>query len=90
MDRLVNMFIDFAELRALNRQIMTMKDWLKQVEKFLDYTDQQILQHAGQISHGMAIAKASEEYEKYRVDQNRQYLSDFDRELIKYLKGKEE
>ena len=90
LDRLVNMFIDFAELRALNRQIMTMKDWLKQVEKFLDYTDQQILQHAGQISHGMAIAKASEEYEKYRVDQNRQYLSDFDRELIKYLKGKEE
>jgi hypothetical protein len=41
LDRLVNMFIDFAELRALNRQVMTMKDWLKQVEKFLNYTDQQ-------------------------------------------------
>jgi hypothetical protein len=40
LDRLVNMFIDFAELRVLNRQIMTMKDWLKQIEKFLSYTDQ--------------------------------------------------
>ena len=87
LDRLVNMFVDFAELRALNRQIMTMKDWLKQVEKFLNYTDQQILRHAGQISHAMAVAKASEEYEKYRVQQNREYLSDFDRVLAKYLKG---
>lgn len=90
LDRLMNMFIDFAELRALNRQLMTMKDWLRQVEKFLDYTDQQILQDAGQISHAMAIAKASEEYEKYRVQQNREYLSDFDHAFIKYLKGKGE
>jgi hypothetical protein len=87
LDRLVNMFIDFAELRALNRQVMTMKDWLNQVEKFLNFTDQQILRHAGQISHDMAIAKASEEYEKYRVYQNREYLSDFDRALAKYLQG---
>jgi hypothetical protein len=81
------MFIDFAELRALNRQVMTMKDWLKQVEKFLNYTDQQILRHAGQISHDMAVAKAAEEYEKYRVQQNREYISDFDLVLAKYLKG---
>src|SRR3990167_427306 len=90
LDRLVNMFIDFAELRALNQQLMTMKDWLKQVEKFLDYTDQQILRHDGQISHAMAVAKANEEYEKYRVQQNREYLSDFDLVLVKYLKGKGE
>lgn len=90
LDRLVNMFIDFAELRALNRQVMTMKDWLQQVKKFLGYTDQQILRHAGQISHAMAVAKANEEYEKFRVDQSQQYLSDFDHVLIKYLKGKEE
>ena len=84
------MFIDFAELKALNSQVMTMKDWLKQVEKFLNLTDQQILRHAGQISHAMAVAKANEEYEKYRVQQNHEYLSDFDRVLIKYLKGTEE
>ena len=90
LDRLVTMFIDFAELRALDRQVMTMKDWLHQVEKFLNYTDQQILRHAGQISHGMAIAKASEEYEKYRVHQNREYLSDFDHAFAKYLQGSKE
>ncbi len=89
LNRLVNMFIDFAELRALNQQTMTMKDWLKQVEKFLAYTDQQFLQHAGQISHAMAVAKANEEYEKYRTDQNQHYLSDFDREMVRYLKENE-
>jgi hypothetical protein len=87
LDRLVNMFIDFAELRALNRQVMTMRDWLKQIEKFLNFTDQQILRHAGQISHKMAYAKADEEYEKYRIQQDTEYLSDFDRELARYLKG---
>lgn len=80
------MFIDFAELRALNRQVMTMKDWLKQIEKFMNLTDQQILRHAGKISHDMAIAKAIEEYEKYRIHQNSEYLSDFDLAFAKYLK----
>jgi len=89
LDRLVVMFIDFAELRALNRQAMTMKDWLKQVEKFLNLTDQQILRHAGQISHEMAFEKAAKEYEKYRIDQDQKYLSDFDRALAKYLKGEQ-
>ena len=89
LDLLVNMFIDFAELRALNRHIMNMKDWLKQMEKFLNYTDQQILRHAGQISHSMAIVKAEEEYEKYRIQRDKEYLSDFDRELVRYLKGKD-
>lgn len=90
LNRLVSMFIDFAELRALNQQVMTMKDWLKQVEKFLNFTDQQILRNAGKISHDMAIAKAGEEYEKYRIFQNREYQSDFDRAFVKYLKGSHE
>ncbi len=87
LNRLVTMFIDFAELRALDQQLMTMRDWLKQVERFLNFTDQQILQHAGKISHDMAIAKATEEYEKYRIQQNREYISDFDHVFAKYLKG---
>jgi hypothetical protein len=87
LSRLVSMFIDFAELRALNRQIMTMKDWLAQVRKFLEYTDQQILQSAGRISHEMAIAKAHEEYAKFRVKQDREYLSDFDQAFKRYLAG---
>ncbi|MBF0495383.1 MAG: virulence RhuM family protein, partial [Deltaproteobacteria bacterium] len=89
LNRLVTMFIDFAELRALNHQIMTMKDWLTQVERFLNFTDQQILRHAGKISHEMAIAKAHEEYEKFRIKQDREYLSDFDQTFARYLKGED-
>jgi hypothetical protein len=87
LNRLVTLFIDFAELRALNRQVMKMSDWLVQVEKFLNFTDQQVLRNAGKISHEMAIAKAHEEYEKFRVRQDREYLSDFDQVLARYLKG---
>jgi hypothetical protein len=87
LNRLVVMFIDFAELRALNRLVMTMADWLAQVEKFLNFTDQQVLRTAGKISHEMALAKAHEEYEKFRLKQDRDYLSDFDEALARYLKG---
>jgi hypothetical protein len=90
LSRLVAMFIDFAELRALNQQVMLMKDWLKQVAKFLRFTDQQALRHAGKISHEMAVAKAHREFEKFRVKQDAEYISDFDQALARYLKGKDE
>ncbi len=90
LNRLVAMFIDFAELRALNRQVMTMNDWLGQVEKFLSFTDQQILRHAGKISHDMAVARAHEEYDKFRVKQDQLFVSDFDQALARYLKGDNE
>ena len=89
LNRLVSMFIDFAELRALNQQVMTMKDWLKYVEKFLNFTDQQILRHAGKISHDMAVAKAREEFTQFRVKQDLAFTSDFDQTLAKYLKGED-
>lgn len=66
-----------------------MKDWLKQIEKFFKLTDQQILRNSGKISHDMAMVKASKEYEKYRIQQNREYISDFDCAFAKYLKGNE-
>jgi len=90
LNRLVGMFIDFAELRALNQRVMTMKDWLKQVERFLNFTDQQVLRHAGKISHEMAVAKAHEEFDKYRVKQDADYISDFDQAFSRYLKGNSE
>lgn len=89
LNRLVGMFIDFAELRALNRQVMAMKDWVVQVKRFLDFNEQQVLTNAGKISHEMAVAKAHAEYEKFRVKQDQQYVSDFDKALLKYLKGGE-
>ncbi len=87
LNRLVSMFIDFAELRALNRRVMTMKGWLKQMDKFLQLTDQQALRHAGKISHEMAAAKAHQEYDKFRVKQDSEYVSNFDQEFAKYLQG---
>lgn len=89
LNRLVGMFIDFAELRALNQQVMTMKDWLKQVEKFLAFTEQQILKTAGKISHEMAVAKAHGEFDRFRPKQDKAYISEFDQKLAKYLKGGE-
>lgn len=89
LNLLVVMFIDFAELRALKRQVMTMKDWLERVRRFLDFNEQQVLTHAGKISHEMAVAKAHAEFEKYRVKQDQQYVSDFDATFAKYLKGGE-
>ncbi len=65
LNRLVAMFIDYAELRALNRQVMTMSGWLAQVERFLNFTGQQILRNAGKISHEMAVVKALEEFENF-------------------------
>lgn len=67
-----------------------MSDWLVQVEKFLNFTDQQVLRSAGKISHEMAVAKAHEEFEKFRVKQDREYLSDFDQYFARYLKGDSE
>ena len=87
LNRLVTLFIDFAELRALNNKIMTMKDWLEHINKFLAFSDQEILENAGIISHEMAVAKAHDEYDKFRVKQDRLYISDFDKKFKKYLKG---
>lgn len=89
LNRLVVMFIDFAEIRALNHQLMTMEEWVKQVDTFLGYTNQQILKASGEISHEMAIAKANAEYDKFRVRQDHEYISDFDKAFAKYLKGEE-
>ncbi len=84
---LVNMFIDRAELAALNEEILTMDEWLKITNKFLELTDNKILQTAGSISHELAIKKADEEYDKFRIKQDKEYVSNFDEELEKYLKG---
>lgn len=87
LNRLVTMFIDFAELRALNQQVMTMKDWLAHMGKFLALTDQQVLKHAGKMSHKLALTKAQEEYDKFRPKQDMTYVSEFDERLAKYLTG---
>lgn len=65
LNRLVSMYLDFAELQALSRQPMYMKDWITKLDDFLRVSAREILSHAGEISHEEALEKARREYAKY-------------------------
>lgn len=87
LNRLVTMFIDYAELMAEDEILMSMADWLKQTDVFLSTNRRNILADKGSVSHDQAVDKATKEYEIFRVRQDHEYISDFDRETEKYLKG---
>ena len=66
LNRIVTLYLEFAELQALNRKPMYIRDWIAKLDDVLQISDREILTHAGQISHGEAMEKARVEYEKYR------------------------
>ena len=80
LGRIVNAYIDLAEDRAQRKIPMTMEDWSKRLDIFLEAFDRQILQDSGQVSAEIAKAHAESEFEKYRIVQDRLFESDFDRE----------
>ena len=84
LNRLSNAFLDVAEDRADRQLIMTMADWKKELERFLGYYRYDILETAGTISAEEAKEKAYAEYDKFRLVQDREYLSDFDQEIKKW------
>jgi hypothetical protein len=67
LNRLVTIYLEFAELQALNRRPMYMSGWITKLDDFLRMTDREILDHAGTVSHEQALTRARAEYEKYRV-----------------------
>ena len=69
LNRIVNSYLEFAELQALNRSPMYMKDWIAKLDDFLKLAERDILNTAGKISHELALEKAHGEYEKYRKEQ---------------------
>jgi hypothetical protein len=69
LNRIVNLYLEFAELQALNRKPMTMQGWIAKLDEYLRLSERQILQHAGKISHEEALQKAELEFEKYRASQ---------------------
>lgn len=79
MGRLVNAFLDLAEDMAKRHMPMTMEDWAKRIDKFLDISDRPVLSDAGHITAEQAKQYAETEFEKYRVTQDRLFRSDFDR-----------
>ncbi|MFH7320892.1 virulence RhuM family protein [Desulfurivibrio sp. D14AmB] len=69
LNRIVTLYLDFAELQAIQRKAMTMRDWIGKLDDFLKLSGRDILTHAGKISHDKALRKAHEEFEKFHVRQ---------------------
>ncbi len=88
LNRIVTMYLDYAEIQATRGVLMRMKDWVGKLDAFLKFNERQILGNAGKISHEVAEALALEEYEKFRKEQDRNYVSDFDREVKNILEVK--
>lgn len=87
LNRLVTMFIDYAELMAEDEQLMSMQDWLDETDRFLANNRRKVLNNKGHISRDAAVKKISGIYEKFRKKQDAAYISEFDRQTERYLKG---
>ena len=87
LNRIISAYLDLAENRAQRRIITKMQDWSEFLNDFLKLSQYPILQDKGKISSLEAKLKAEQEFEKYRVSQDKNYISDFDKE-IKRITGK--
>lgn len=81
LGRIVNAYLELAEDRAIRKIPMTMEDWAKRLDKFLEFDERDVLQNAGKISAKIAKDHAESEFEKYRIVQDRLFESDFDKEV---------
>jgi len=89
LNRIVNLYIEYAELQALERKAMTMRDWITKLDEFLKISGRKLLDHAGKISAEAARQKAEMEYERYRTfldSQPRAVDADFDMAVKKLKK----
>ena len=82
LNNLTTLFLDYAESMAEEEQVMKMQDWINETDSLLKFRKKEILQDSGKISHKQAIEKAENEYEKYKIIQDRKFLSDFDMLLL--------
>ena len=87
LNRLVTMFIDYAELMAEDEILMSMNDWIKQTNIFLKNNRRNLLEGKGHVSHKDAVDKAVCEYKIFRKRQDKEYISEFDKQVEKYIKG---
>jgi len=85
LDRFVTMYLDYAEDQAERNIPMTMEDWAKKLNAFLQFNEREILDDPGKVSREVAKAFAESEFEKYRIVQDRLFESDFDRHIKKLL-----
>lgn len=83
LNRIVTMYLDYAESQALKGVVMYMKDWVLKLDAFLQFNEKSILKHQGKVSHEVALTLAESEFEKYRIVQDKLFESDFDRVIQK-------
>lgn len=79
LNRIVTLYLEYAELQARRRIPMTMEDWAKRLNAFLQFNEREILDNPGKVSAEVAKSFAESEYEKYRITQDKLYRSDFDK-----------
>ena len=89
LGRIVNAYLDLAEERAKRKIPMTMEDWAKRLDMFLEFDDREILQDSGKVTAKLARAHAESEFEKYRIVQDRLFESDFDRAIKQLEEGED-
>lgn len=86
LNRMVTAYLEIAEIQALNRQPMYMKDWIEKLDDFVKMTGKDILNNAGSISHEQALLKANTEYEKYK-EQSKNELSEVEKHFVEHLEN---
>lgn len=87
LERIVTMYLDYAEDQAERNIPMTMKDWAGKLNAFLKFNERELLDHPGTVSQEVAKSFSESEFEKYRIVQDRLFESDFDRHIKKSLSG---
>ncbi len=85
LDRIVSMYLDYAEMQAMKNEVMSMRNWAEKLNDFLEFNDLEVLASKGSISKEQAREFALTEYEKYRTIQDKLFESDFDKEIKKKL-----
>lgn len=83
LNRIVSMYLDYAENQAKKGVVMFMKDWVSKLDAFLQFNEESVLKHQGKVTHEVALALAEVEFEKFRIIQDKQIESDFDLEIKK-------
>ena len=88
LERLTISFLDYAEDMAYEHKVMTMNDWIVATDDLIKFRKKNVLNDAGSVSHQQALEKANDEYEKYRIKQDQEYISSMDEMYKQYLEGK--
>ena len=84
LNRMVTAYLELAELQALNRKPMYMQDWITRLDDFLRMTGNEVLAHAGTVSHNQAVKKAEAEYAKYKAKTANE-LSRVEKDFVKFI-----